>query len=217
MALHLNLLHEEQAEHSRRQRDPLKLGMIVLVGLGALLLLFYMLKAYQTLQIKSRLGAVQRDWAKVEPEVTKAQARAAELSATINTTKVLDALIDGRFLWAPLLQTLSRCVAPNAQITRLDGNVSEDSKSVTLSLDGVAAGREPRGAAEELRQLLLEQLTQSYTNVKVEFKSLDDLETSVTMAGASLPLAHYNLGITFNTQTPAEAKAAATPAPRTKK
>ena len=36
MALHLNLLHEEISEQRQRQRDPLKIGMMVLGGLGAL-------------------------------------------------------------------------------------------------------------------------------------------------------------------------------------
>ncbi|MGZ4985861.1 MAG: hypothetical protein ACXV8A_07195, partial [Chthoniobacterales bacterium] len=101
MALQLNLLHEQIAEQRQRQRDPLKLGMMALGGVAALLLLFYMFKAYQTLQVKSRLSTVQRDWAKVEPKVTAAQKQAKELSAAIGTTKVLNAMIDDRFFWAP--------------------------------------------------------------------------------------------------------------------
>ena len=54
------------------------------------MLLFYIFKAYQTLEIKNRLSAVQRDWAKVEPHVTAAQKRPTELNAIIGTTKVLD-------------------------------------------------------------------------------------------------------------------------------
>ena len=37
MALHLNLLHEEITEQRQRQRDPLKIGIMVLGALGALL------------------------------------------------------------------------------------------------------------------------------------------------------------------------------------
>jgi hypothetical protein len=39
MALHLNLLHEEILEQRQRQRDPLKIGMMVLAGFGAFLFL----------------------------------------------------------------------------------------------------------------------------------------------------------------------------------
>ena len=80
MALHLNLLHEEIQEHRQRQRDPLKIGVMVLVGIGVLMFLYYMWNAYRTLEIKGRLAVVERDWAKIEPQVTSAQKRAAELT-----------------------------------------------------------------------------------------------------------------------------------------
>ncbi|MFN2477069.1 MAG: PilN domain-containing protein [Chthoniobacterales bacterium] len=197
MALQLNLLHEEIAEHRQRQRDPLKIGTLVLVALGVLMALFYMWKGYQTLEIKHRLAAVQADWAKVEPKVTSAQKRSAELTGIINTTKTLDSMIDGRFYWGPFLQKLSRSVAPNAQLTNFDGTYSDDTKLVSITIDGIAAGREPRSAAEELRQLLLEQLSEIYGNVAVEFKTLEDLDNIVNVADANMSTARFALGIKF--------------------
>ena len=85
-------------------------------------------------------------------------------------------MIDGRFFWAPVLEKLSRCVALNAQLTSVDGSILDDGK-INIMVEGLAAGREPRAAAEELRQLLLEQLGQSYNDVKVEFRTLEDLDT----------------------------------------
>jgi hypothetical protein len=207
MALHLNLLHEEIAEERQRQRDPLKIGMMVLGALGALMLAFYMWKAYQTLEIRNRLGQVQHEWSKVEPKVTAAQKRSTELNSIISTTKVLDGIIDNRFYWAPFLEKLSRCVALNAQLIAIDGTVNEDSK-VAVAIEGVAAGREPRAAAEELRQLLLEQLGESYGEVKVEFKSLEDLDTIVNIGGSNLNMARFGLTVGFQTAP----KPAATPA-----
>ena len=211
MALQLNLLHEQIAEKRQRQRDPLKIGMMALGAIGALMLLFYVFKAYQTLAIKSRLTAVQHEWSKVEPKVTAAQKRSNELSAIIGTTRVLDTMIEGRFYWAPFMQKLSRCVAPNAQLMSFDGSLSEDSKQVTVSIQGVAAGREPRAAAEDLRQLMTEQLSQSYTDVKVEFKSLEDLDTITNVGGVNMPVARYVVSATFTPATP-ETKSV-TPAP----
>jgi hypothetical protein len=210
MALHLNLLHEQIAEQRQRQRDPLKIGMMALGAIGALMLVFYMFKAYQTLETKNRLSRVQHEWSKVEPQVTAAQNRSKELTTTLNTMKVLDTIIEGRFFWAPFLQKLSRSVAPNAQLTNIDGAISDDNKLVSATVQGLAAGREPRGAAEELRQLLTEQLNQSYSDVKVEFKALEDLETLVQVAGANMTVARFALSISFN---PAAAAAAATSAP----
>ena len=207
MALHLNLLHEEILEQRQRQRDPLKIGMMVLGAIGTLMVVYYMWNAYKTLEIRNRLGTVQHDWAKVEPKVTAAQKRSAELNNIISTTKVLDGMIDGRFFWAAFLEKLSRCVALNAQLTSIDGSVLEDNK-INVIIEGLAAGREPRAAAEELRQLLLEQLGQSYNEVKVEFKSLEDLDTIVNISGSNMAMARFGLNVTFTTGT---AKAAPTP------
>jgi hypothetical protein len=132
----------------------------------------------------------------------------------MSTTKVLDKIVQDRFYWGPLLQSLSRCVAPNAQLTSVDGTVAEDGKTVTLSIEGIAAGREPRSAAEELRQLLSEQLAQNYSQIKVEFKTLEDLDTIVNVAGANMAMARYNISVNFSPISPADAKTSATPAPK---
>src|SRR6476660_3349666 len=207
MALHLNLLHEEILEQRQRQRDPLKIGIRALIALGALMAAYYLLNAYKVLEIRNRLGQAQHDWAKVEPKVTAAQKRTAELNGIISTTKVLDGMIDGRFYWAPFLEKLSRCVALNAQLTTVDGTALEDGK-VSVVIEGLAAGREARAAAEELRQLLLEQLGQSCFQVKVEFKSLEDLDTIVNIGGSNQAMARFSINASFAT---AEVKA--TPSP----
>lgn len=207
MALHLNLFHEQILEQKQRQRDPLKIGMLVLSSCGAMLFLYYAWVAVQTLEIKSRLGNVQREWKKVEPAVTAAQKRAADLSNTIKTTKVLDDYMESRFYWAPFLEKLSHCVAPNAQLNSLEGSWDEE-KGVSVTIEGVAAAREARAAAEDLRQLLNEQLSKSYRDVKVEFKTLEDLETFANISGVNMPMVRYILVITLN---PHEAKSEASP------
>jgi len=214
MAIHLNLLHEEILEQRQRQRDPLKIGVMVLAGFGALLFLYYMFNAYRTLEIKRRLSAVERNWAKVEPQVTAAQKRVAELEGVIKTTRALDDYMENRFFWAPFLEKISRCVAFNSQITSIDGTVLDENKGISVMIEGVSAGHEPRAAAEELRQLLSEQLRQSYSEVKVEFKTLEDLDTIVTVVGSNMPMARFVLGVTFN-QGSATAKPS--PAPERKR
>jgi hypothetical protein len=212
MALHLNLLHEEILQQRQRQRDPLKIGMMVLGALGAVMLIYYLWNAYKLLEIHNRLSQTQHDWGKVEPKVTAAQKRSAELNSIISTTKVLDGMIDTRFFWAPFLEKLSRCVAMNAQLTSIDGTVTEDNK-ISVVIDGLAAGREPRAAAEELRQLLLEQLGQSYNDVKVEFKALEDLDTIVNIGGANMAMARFSINANFSTVA---SKPSPTPGGRTK-
>src|SRR5712692_1538862 len=211
MALHLNLLHEEILEHRQRQRDPLKIGMMVLAGFGALLFLYYMFNAYRTLETKSRLSAVERNWTKIEPEVTAADKRVAELEGVIKTTSALDNYIENRFFWAPFLQKISHCVPPNAQLTSLDANILDENKGISISLEGVAAGREPRSVAEDLRQMLIEQLGHSYSGVKVEFKTLEDLDTIVNVGNTNMTMAHYHLAINFNPSPTATSAASPTP------
>jgi hypothetical protein len=211
MALALNLLHEQILEQRQRQRDPLKIGTMILAGIGALLALYYGWNAYQTLAIKSRLSAVERDWAKIEPKVTAAEKRSDELNGIVKTTAVLDDFIDHRFFWGPFLERLARCVAPNIQLTSVEGNVFEE-KGVTVSIEGVAAAREPRSAAEDLRQMLSEQLAEGgYADVKVEFKALDDLDTIANVGGQSVAVAHYILSVTFQPDATKAKAAAATP------
>jgi hypothetical protein len=205
MALHLNLLHEEILEQRLRQRDPLKIGMLVLAGIGALMFLWYMGKAYQTLSIRNQLNTIRQDWSKIEPRVTAAQKRSAEVRGIIGTTRVLDEMINRRFFWAPFLEKLSRCVALNAQITSIDGTVLDDERNVNIMIEGLAAGREPRAAAEELRQLLLEQLGQSYHNVNIEFKTLEDLDTLVKIGGTNMAMARFALSLTLNPSATAKA------------
>ena len=213
MALNLNLLHEQISEQRQRQRDPLKLGMIFIGAIAALLFVNYLWNGYKALQTKHRLNVVQSEWAKVEPKVTAAQKRAEELTKIIDTTRVLDGFIDSRFYWAPLLENISRCVAPNNQLTSLEGSVLDEKKGVSVMVEGVAAGREPRAAAEDLRQLLFEQLSQHYAEVKVEFRTLEDLDTIVNVGGSSLAMARYVLSVTFNPDSVTTGKAAVSPTP----
>jgi hypothetical protein len=212
MALHLNLLHEEISEQRQRQRDPLKLGMMALVGFVVLMVGYYMWNAYRTLEIKGRLSVVEHEWAKVEPTVTAAQKRSAELSNIIKTTHVLDDYVESRFFWGPFLEKVALCIAPNTQLTSIDGSVLEDNKGISVSIEGVAAGREPRAAAEDLRQMLAEQLGKAYSEVKVEFKALEDLDTIVSVAGANMSMARYTLLVNFN-PAPAGKAPAASPSP----
>jgi len=197
MPLHLNLLHEEILEQRQRKRDPLKIGMMILGGIGALFCLYYVWNAYRTLEIKGRLSAAQQEWAKVEPKVIAAEKKSEELNKIIGTTRVLDGMIDARFFWAPFLECIAKCVAPNTQLTSIEGR-TEDNKTVTVSIEGLAAGREPRAVAEDLRQLLLEQLGKIYSSAKVQFKTLEDIDTVLSLDGTTAPMVRYNMIITFN-------------------
>ena len=191
MPLQINLLHEEILQQRQRQRDPLKLSLYAAIGLGALLVLNYLWTGYRVLDAKSHLNSAQAEWDKIEPKVSAAQKRSDELNGIIGTTKALDGYIESRFYWAPLLEKVAHCVTPNIQITALEGIVEEEKGIVTVTLDGVAGGREPRGVAEDFRQMLLEQVGKEQPTVKVEFKTLEDLDTTVAVGGNNVTTAHF--------------------------
>lgn len=197
MPLQLNLLHEEIQEQRQRQRDPLKISMFVGIGIAALLAVNYLWGGYKVLHLKSQLSAAEREWSKIEPKVTEAQKRAEELNTITRSTAALDQLIDARFYWAPLLEKIARCVTPNLQLLSLDGSTDSD-KDVQVTLEGTAAGREPRAVAEDFRQMLLEQLGKVSGETKVEFRSLEDSEAVVNIGGANVPSAHFTLLLNFN-------------------
>ncbi|MDQ2867047.1 MAG: hypothetical protein M3R59_01335 [Verrucomicrobiota bacterium] len=198
MALQLNLLHEEIQEQRQRQRDPLKIGMFLGISVVALLALYYLLCATQVITKKARLSSIESDWAKVEPKVTLAKKRSDELNDIIGSTKLLDDIIDNRFYWAPTLEKISHCVTPNIQITSLDGSVVGDNTGITITLEGLAGGREPRAVAEDFRQMLLEQIGKDHSDVKVEFKTLEDLDTLVNVGSVNVATAHFSVSVNFN-------------------
>ena len=212
MPLQLNLLHEEILQQRQRKRDPLKLSLYAAIGLGALLMLNYLWTGYRVLQGKSHLNSIQAEWAKIEPKVTAAQKRSDELNGIINTMNALDACIENRFYWATLLEKVAHCVTPNVQITSLEGVAEDDKGLVTVTLDGVAGGREPRGVAEDFRQMLLEQVGKEQPTVKVEFKTLEDLDTTVALGGNNVTTAHFVLTVGME-----PFPKAATPAPTERK
>ncbi len=212
MPLQLNLLHEEILEQRQRQRDPLKISMMIAIGATALMALNYLWGGYKVLSLKSQLSSAEREWKKVEPLVTRAQKRADELNAITSSTNALDRMIDGRFYWAEVLEKIARCVTPNMQLISLDGG-SEEGKGVQLNLEGITAGREPRAVAEDFRQMLIEQIGKNYPGSKIEFKGLEDLETTANVGGAVVPTARFVLLVTFDS-SPKTAEKPAAPARR---
>jgi hypothetical protein len=64
--------------------------------------------------------------------------------------------------------------------------------------------------------MLVEQLGKSYSDVKVEFKALEDLDTIVNVGGTNMAMAHYVLTVTFQPGAPVKT-AAASPAEKASK
>ena len=106
--------------------------------------------------------------------------------------------IEERFYWAPVLEDLSLVVPASVQITKLAGDISgEGLRKVQISMEGIAAGEEPRAAAEEFRNALNERM-KKFKNASATFKTLDEATDTVTLDGKALRTAMFNISLTFN-------------------
>ncbi len=52
--------------------------------------------------------------------------------------------------------------------------------------------------AEDFRQMLLEQIGKEQPSLKVEFKTLEDLDTTVSVGGNSVTTAHFVVMVGFD-------------------
>jgi hypothetical protein len=96
----------------------------------------------------------------------------------------------------PVLQQLTTLVPMEVQITKMSGDVQGDgTKKCTLTIDGVAAGEDPRRVAEELRTAIAEQFSKTYKEVSSTFRSLEDGAESAVLNGKTWPTAMFAINV----------------------
>src|SRR5450432_3729602 len=144
MAIHLNLYHEIQKQERQRRRDPLKIGMLGMIVVGICFLAYYFYRMEQVRGFNDEFTRLQTEWQTTEPKFTAAKARETEITAEIKTTDAIVQAIEGRFYWAPLLEKVLSSVPREVQITKLDGEIADKTKSGGLSVSGISSGSEPR-------------------------------------------------------------------------
>ncbi len=122
MPIRINLLAEGQAAEELRRKDPVKRG-IWIAGFFVSLVLLWLLKLQCDIwfdqkdltRINSRWTEIKANYAAVTNNVMK--------TAEINRKLVaLDQLTTNRFLWAPVLNALQKCVVNNVQVLRFRGD-----------------------------------------------------------------------------------------------
>ena len=79
----------------------------------------------------------------------------------------------------------------------------EKKKTINVLLRGVAAGAQPRTAAEDFRRSLQERLAGKYNEVSVIFdaNSLEDGADTVALEGQTLATATYRIRVQFTPKT----------------
>lgn len=216
MALHINLYHEIQTQNLQRKRDPLRLGLMVILVVAAGFVAYYFYRLQQSGEIEARASRLQNDWQSLAPQQTKAAEREKELLVSAKLRDTLMQRIDDRCLWGPILDMVFQSVPPEIQIKTLDATkqvLPDKTRQVVFTLAGIAGGTEPRRSAEDFRVAFQRRLSDKFKVVNTiprdGFKSLEDREERVTLNGQSVPTAafvvSYEAGI--------DAPAAATPAP----
>lgn len=221
MALHLNLYHEVEKQKAISRRDPLKLAVMGLGAVAACFAGYYFYQLSVQSSIKSELTRLQNEYATLRAKADVAKGREEELSATIQLSEQLTKRIDSRFYWAPVLDILVQSVPREVQITKVAGDVSGSTpKRCSISIEGLAAGTEPRTVAESLRKTFADKFAGSYKKVSTTFKSLEDGKNHVTLDGHSLSTAAFSINVQFQSgddPTPDTADASAAPGADSKK
>ncbi len=214
MPLTLDLLHEEHAQLQQSKRDPLKLGLYALGGVAALFLAYYGYRAISVGNVHSLLVTRQTEWRKAQPQSVAAEKEEKEINEKLAAAAAVSRRVENRFYWAPVLDLLFKSVTNNVQLVSLNGNNDLKDDKVKVVLEGMAAGAEPRGAAEQFRIALADHLGRGYPGATATFRSLEESSTSVKLDGKSVPTARFTIDLDL--KKPAAA-APATPPPATER
>lgn len=201
MALRINLYHEIHRARKEERYDPLKISFMCL-GLVALGLAgLYLAKLSETSTVREEFAAHEAELAKLGPQSAKAKVDEDALKTQIQKSEALTNRIEKRFYWAPVMELVGKTIPKNVQITKLVGDVGTGdaaNRRIGMSLDGVAAGAQPRKVAEDLRLAIIDALSQKYKSPTAAFRTLDDSVEHVNLDGADLPTALFSINITFN-------------------
>lgn len=210
MPLHLNLYHEVASQKAASARDPLKIAMYILGAIVAVFALIYFWEYGKSSSLEHELSGRRAEFDKLDPHAREAEKREKDLKKTFETSDKLVAGIEGRFYWAPVLETVIKTVPREVQITKLSASVGgETVKRASLTFEGIAAGSDPRRVAEDLRQALAEEFGKKFKGVDASFRQLDDAAETVTVNGKKWPTAAFAIVLTL--QTGDEASAAPAP------
>jgi Tfp pilus assembly protein PilN len=210
MPLRLNHYHEIERQRAASRRDPLKIAAYVL---GVVIVVFgvmYFWELGQSASLDAELKRRKSEFDAIDPKAREAEKREKAMKDTFDKSDKLVQSIEGRFYWAPVLEQIVKTVPREVQITKFSANVQGEAvKKTTISVDGVAAGADPRRVAEDLRQSLVETFGKKYKGVTATFRQLDDGAELALLDGRNWPTANFAIAISMQDKD----GATATPAP----
>jgi len=203
MALHLNLYHEIHRQAERERRDPVKLAGLAGVVFLVFLVFWYSYRLSVVRGVENKRNTLQSAWSKVEPQMKTAIGNEARFLAQQKSNQALVTRLNERFYWAPFLDEFAATTPAHIQMVSLTGDVEEgkeNKKTINVLVRGVAAGVQPRTAAEDFRRSLQDKLAGLYSEVSAGFdaNSLEDGVETVKLNGQTLGTATFRIRVQFN-------------------
>lgn len=197
MALHLNLYHEVLKAKALKRRDPLKISIYGISALLACFALYYFAQLVRMHAIADQYKKTKAEFDHLEPQAKAAKKKEEELNQFAAASAQVVRRIEGRFYWAPLLAELSQAVPREVQITRMGGEVApgDGLRRCSVTLDGLAAGADPRRVAEDLRTAIADKLSPKYKNVTSTFRTLEDGTEMVMLDGKQVGTATFAITV----------------------
>lgn len=206
MLLHLNLYHEIHRQAERERRDPFKIAMLAGLLIVILMIGWYFHRYAAVSSVQRQCDTLRATWTGLEPELKKAEASKENVLARQKIHRVLLDYLRGRFYWGPVMGQIAEITPVNVQLISITGDLVEKdgAKNVTLYFKGVAAGDQPRTAAEQFRKALQEKFASAYGSASALFdaNSLEEDAETVTLNGQTLGTAAFRIGVKFTVATP---------------
>lgn len=200
--LHINLLHEEQAKITERKRDPLKIGLLLLLLLCLFLYGYYLLRSTQADRLAAEVNGMKAELARLEPKAAAAKIDEEKSSQIMTATANIEKIINGRFYWGPFLSQIISETGADIQITSLDGTFSETTNSLKITIKGLSAGLEPRAVAERFRQNLTDNLGKTIGEASSAFLTLENNEARISLQDKILETAVFSIEFKIQPKPP---------------
>lgn len=202
MALSINLYHEVLRTKKQEQYDPLKLSIIGLIVIGCCLFGWYFVELGRKSSAVGTYNSKQEEFKRLDRQEKADKVRETELTKQLAVAEKLGKRIEERFYWAPVLEDIAVSVPEFVQTTKVVADVQGEAlRKIQMTIEGVAAGEEPRSVAEDFRMALVGRLTKKFKNVNSSYKTLDEVAEPQTINGKSYRIATFSISVTFNSGT----------------
>jgi hypothetical protein len=146
--------------------------------------------------LTSEATRIQGEADRLKPKAEVAKKREDELSLAVTLRDALVKRIEGRFYWAPVLDTIAQTSPREVQVTHFTGDVTNDRyKRANIDLEGICAGDEPLKVADVFRRALLDKFTPDFKHVTASFRSLEAGRDSAKLDGKTLQTAAFTINL----------------------